>query len=198
MLEDGDAGSLCRSCRLTRTRPGDNDPDGLAAFAKAEAAKRRLIFGLLDLELPIGENLRFDLLSSQSGPVITGHDDGVITIDLAESDDARRERRRAELGEPYRTLLGHFRHEIGHYYWPILVERTGELERARSLFGDERLDYEEAIAAPLRARTAARLERSIRQRLRDDAPVGGLGRDVRPLPPHPRHAADGGGVRADR
>jgi hypothetical protein len=145
MLEEGDPGPLCRTCRLTRTRPADDEPDGLAAFAKAEAAKRRLIFQLLDLELPIGEDLRFDLLTSRNGPVVTGHDDGVITIDLAESDDSRRERRRAELGEPYRTLLGHFRHEIGHYYWPILAERTSELERARSLFGDERIDYEEAI-----------------------------------------------------
>lgn len=145
MLEEGDPGPLCRSCRLTRTRPADDDPDGLAAFAKAEAAKRRLIFQLLDLALPIGEDLRFDLLSSRAGPVVTGHDEGVITIDLAESDDARRERRRAELDEPYRTVLGHFRHEIGHYYWPILVERTGELERARALFGDDRRAYEEAI-----------------------------------------------------
>lgn len=145
VLEEGDPGPLCRSCRLTRTRPADEDADGIAAFAKAEGAKRRLIFQLLDLALPIGEDLSFDLLTSRTGPVVTGHADGVITIDLAESDDARRERRRAELGEPYRTMLGHFRHEIGHYYWPILVERTGELERARALFGDDRLDYEEAL-----------------------------------------------------
>ncbi|HEY5242229.1 MAG TPA: putative zinc-binding metallopeptidase [Polyangiaceae bacterium] len=145
VLEEGDPGPLCRSCRLTRTRPADDDPDGLAAFAKAEGAKRRLIFQLLDLGLPIGEDLAFDLLSSRTGPVVTGHDDGVITIDLAESDDARRERRRAELGEPYRTMLGHFRHEIGHYYWPILVEGTEELERARALFGDDRIDYQGAL-----------------------------------------------------
>jgi hypothetical protein len=145
VLEEGDPGPLCRSCRLTRTRPADDDPDGLVAFAKAEGAKRRLIFQLLDVGLPIGEDLAFDLLSSRTGPVVTGHNNGVITIDLAESDDARRERRRAELGEPYRTMLGHFRHEIGHYYWPILVERTGELERERSLFGDDRIGYEEAL-----------------------------------------------------
>jgi hypothetical protein len=145
VLEEGDPGPLCRSCRLTRTRPADDDPDGLAAFAKAEGAKRRLIFELLDLRLPIGDGLAFDLLSSRTGPVLTGHDNGVVTIDLAESDDARRERRRAKLGEPYRTMLGHFRHEIGHYYWPPLVEGTGELERARSLFGDDRIDYEGAL-----------------------------------------------------
>jgi hypothetical protein len=145
VLEEGDPGPLCRSCRLTRTRPGDDDPDGLVAFAKAEGAKRRLIFQLLDRGLPIGEDLAFDLRSSRTGPVVTGHDDGVITIDLAESDDARREQRRAELGEPYRTMLGHFRHEIGHYYWPLLVERAGELERARSLFGDDRISYDKAL-----------------------------------------------------
>jgi hypothetical protein len=104
-----------------------------------------LIFQLLDLPLPIGDDLAFDLLSSRYGPVVTGHDNGVITIDLAESDDARREQRRAELGEPYRELLGHFRHEIGHYYWPKLVEQAGGLDRCRELFGDERLDYDEAL-----------------------------------------------------
>jgi hypothetical protein len=146
MLEAGDPGPLCRSCRLTRTRPGDTDADGLAAFAKAEAAKRRLLFGLLELELGIeAGGLAFDLVRSGSTPVVTGHANGVITIDLAESDDARREQRRAKLGEPYRTLLGHFRHEIGHYYWPILIEQPGELERWRSLFGDERLDYADAL-----------------------------------------------------
>jgi hypothetical protein len=144
LVEDGDLGLLCRSCALTRTRPADSDAAALAAFASAEAAKRRLVFQLLDLRLPIGDDLAFDLLSSQFAPVVTGHDEGLITIDLAESDDARREQRRAELGEPYRTMLGHFRHEVGHYYWPILIERRGELDRWRSLFGDERTDYETA------------------------------------------------------
>jgi hypothetical protein len=145
VVEDGDPGPLCRSCALTRTRPADADHAAVAAFARAEAAKRRLLFQLLDFQLPIGQDLTFDLLSSHSAPVLTGHSDGVITIDLAESDDARREQRRAELGEPYRTMLGHFRHEIAHYYWPVLIERAGELERWRSLFGDERLDYDAAL-----------------------------------------------------
>ncbi len=145
VAEHENMGPLCFSCALTRTRPADADHAEIAAFARAEAAKRRLVFQLLDLALPIGEGLAFDLLSSRFGPVVTGHDDGVITIDLAESDDVRREQRRAELSEPYRTMLGHFRHEIGHYYWPVLVERTVELERWRELFGDERLDYECAI-----------------------------------------------------
>jgi hypothetical protein len=145
-LEPGEPGPLCRSCALTRTRPSDDDPDGLARFAGAETAKRRLLFELLDLKLPVDpERLRFDLLSSRLGPVTTGHADGVITIDLAESDDAEREQRRLQLGEPYRTVLGHFRHEIGHYYEPILVDGQGQREAARELFGDERTDYGAAL-----------------------------------------------------
>ncbi len=146
VVEDDDPSGLCRSCRLTRTRPADTDAVGLDEFALAEAAKRRLIFQLLDLGLPLGGDLGFELLSSERRPVTTGHADGLITLDLAESDDADRERRRAELGEPYRTVLGHFRHEIGHYFWPTIVEAAGRLERCRELFGDEREDYSEAIS----------------------------------------------------
>jgi len=148
LLGPEDPGPLCRSCRLTRARPSDQDAEGLEQFAAAEAAKRRLVFQLLDLGLPVeAEGLRFDLLTSRAGPVVTGHADGLITLDLAESDDARREQRRAELDEPYRTLLGHFRHEIGHFVWPMLVERPGgdALERCRELFGDDRADYGEAL-----------------------------------------------------
>jgi hypothetical protein len=140
-------GDLCRSCRLTRTRPNDGDAAGLAAFATAEGAKRRAIAQLLDLELPRVEpgSLAFDLLSSEHERVATGHADGVITIDLAESDDARREARRAELGEPYRTMLGHFRHELGHYFQPLLVTGDEAWDACRALFGDEREDYETAL-----------------------------------------------------
>jgi hypothetical protein len=146
VLEDDNPEGLCGSCRLTHKRPSDADADGLDNFAVAETAKRRLIFQLLDLGLPIEDDLSFELLSSERKSVSTGHADGVITLDLAESDDVDRERRRAELGEPYRTLLGHFRHEIGHYYWPIIVERAGRVEAYRGLFGDEREDYGEALA----------------------------------------------------
>ncbi|MGZ4297476.1 MAG: putative zinc-binding metallopeptidase, partial [Solirubrobacteraceae bacterium] len=114
-------GRLCRSCELTRERPNDADSAGMAAFAETEAAKRRVVVQLLDLRLPgvAPDRLRFNLLSSEHQPVTTGHADGVITIDLAESDDARREERRAELDEPYRTMLGHLRHELGHYFQPL-------------------------------------------------------------------------------
>jgi hypothetical protein len=138
---------LCRSCALTRTRPNDADPVGLAEFARAEAAKRRVIFQLLDLGLPGVEpgRLAFDLLSSEQQPVTTGHADGLITIDLAESDDARREQRRSELDEPYRTMLGHLRHELGHYFQPLIVCGEAQWAACRALFGDERQDYGAAL-----------------------------------------------------
>jgi hypothetical protein len=138
---------LCRSCELTRTRPGDSDVIGLAELADAEAAKRRVIMQLLDLGLPrvTPGQLSFDLLSSEARPVQTGHADGVITIDLAESDDARREQRRTELGEPYRTVLGHLRHELGHYFQPLLISGDEDWAACRALFGDDREDYGEAL-----------------------------------------------------
>ncbi len=144
---------LCRSCRLTRTRPDDGDPEALAAFADAEAQKRRLVYQLDELGLPVepydestDRGLAFDLLSSRYDRVMIGHDDGLITLDLAESDDAHREQVRQQMGEAYRTVLGHFRHEIGHYYWDVLVQGDEARTTAfRSLFGDETLDYGQAI-----------------------------------------------------
>jgi hypothetical protein len=140
-------GELCASCRLTRTRPADDDAEGIERFQVAEAAKRWLLFELGELGLPVESwreregGLAFELLSSERAPVTTGHADGVITLDVAESDDAHREAVRDELGEPYRTVLGHFRHEMGHYYWPRLVPEGAARARCRELFGDEREDY---------------------------------------------------------
>src|ERR1700753_273971 len=144
---------LCLSCRLTRTRPNDSDIDALAAFAEAEKAKRRLIAELYELKLPIvGRDedpeygLAFDLLSSANEKVFTGHDNGVITLDLAEGDDVHREQLRVAMAEPYRTLLGHFRHEIGHYYFYRLGGTSGEyVKRFNELFGDPDADYQEAL-----------------------------------------------------
>jgi len=146
-------GKLCAACALTRTRPADADREGLEALAAAEAAKRRLLFELADLGLPIDSwrdrrgGLVFDLLSSAHEPVTTGHADGVIVLDLAEADTVRREQRRAELGEPYRTVLGHLRHEIGHYYQPIVApEGSPARDVCRARFGDDREDYQEAMS----------------------------------------------------
>jgi hypothetical protein len=143
---------LCRSCRLTRTRPADDDEAGLPEFAKAEAAKRRLVMELSELGLPIiGRDedpvagLCFDLLSSAHTTVMTGHEDGLITLDLAESDDVHREELRISMDEPYRTLLGHFRHEIGHYYFSVLADHSPARAEADAMFGDADADYQEAL-----------------------------------------------------
>jgi hypothetical protein len=154
-LAPADAPSgLCECCQLTRTRPSDQDLVGLAEFARTEAAKRRLVFQLDQLGLPTTSRsvdpehgLAFDLLSSVSAPVTTGHDSGVITIDLAEGDDPHREALRISLDEPYRTVLGHLRHEIGHWYWDVLVDGSDALPACRELFGDDRADYSEALQA---------------------------------------------------
>ena len=126
--------------------------DGMDELVRGEMAKRRLIFQLAELQLPVtprdemaGRGLAFDLLSSTATKVVTGHDNGVITLDLAEADGEHRERMRQQLSEPYRTLLGHFRHEIGHYYWPILVDGPETLDACRELFGDDRADYATAV-----------------------------------------------------
>jgi hypothetical protein len=91
--------------------------------------------------------LAFDFLAETPAQpkVLTGHDDGLITIALKEGDDSERERMRENMGELYRTPLGHFRHEVGHHYWDLLVRQTDFLEPFRALFGDERADYAQAL-----------------------------------------------------
>lgn len=145
-------GGLCQSCALTIERPNDNDTVGLVEFARAEAAKRRLVAELSELKLPIigrdqdpDYGLAFRLLSSAHERVITGHENGVITLDLAEGDDVHREQLRVEMDEPYRTLLGHFRHEVGHYYYYRLVRSAEYLQRFNELFGDPDAPYQDAL-----------------------------------------------------
>ena len=146
----------CACCRHNRTVPNIGDASQLADWRKLEVAKHRLFYSLLRLDLPLKDNaqepirhLAFDFLAATPDPnapkVMTGHDNGVITIALAEADDVEREKNRTALREPYRTLLGHFRHEIGHYYWDRLVQDGGRLDAFRSVFGDERADYGEAL-----------------------------------------------------
>lgn len=143
----------CFACRLTRTRPASDDPIALDELAGVEAAKRRLVLQLVHLGLPVVPwdveegGLGFDLLSSLSAgkPVMIGHANGIITLDLAESLDDRREAVRVQLGEPYRTVLGHLRHEVGHYYQNVLLADDALWERCRDLFGDERVSYQDAI-----------------------------------------------------
>lgn len=151
--EDAPAGR-CFSCRLTRRRPAADDTVALEKLARTEEAKRRLILQLGDLGLPITPwdarpgGLGFDLISSLTDgkPVMIGHSNGIITIDLAESLDDRREALRVRLGEPYRTILGHLRHEVGHYYQNVLLTDDASWARCRALFGDERESYKEALS----------------------------------------------------
>ncbi|CAN5356256.1 putative zinc-binding metallopeptidase [soil metagenome] len=142
LVEDG--GGQCRSCRLTRTVPPRSDPDAQAAWADAEAAKRMLMFQADELGLDLS-GVVFDLKSSSHEPVITGHANGVVTIDVNEADDLVRARMRERMGEAYRTMLGHFRHEIGHYLWMTMVDRGRRIASFRQVFGDERADYRQAL-----------------------------------------------------
>ena len=148
-------GGQCSACELTRTRPADGDATGLAQLVDAERAKRHLVAELDALGFPVVSKavdpvngLAFDLLSSTQEQVLIAHADGIVTIDLAESDDAHREKVRDQLDEPYRTMLGHLRHEVGHYYEWQLVERgpADVLARARELFGDETVSYSDSVA----------------------------------------------------
>ena len=150
-------GALCRSCRHNRVIPDLAVPGVLERWRLIEQAKRRMLYTLVRLGVPAGEApmqpLVFDFLydpSAERGDVPqlqTGHAGGVVTLNLIEAEDVARERIRRDLGEPYRTLLGHFRHEVAHYYWHNLVEWSADLGPFRRLFGDERLDYLAALAS---------------------------------------------------
>lgn len=153
MVAVGDGDDRCRSCRHTEDTPAVRDPANSRAWFKLESAKRSLFYVLYQLGLPTpgtatDGGLAFRFLDGGGGfDVTTGHLGGTITLDIIEADDAQREARRLTLGEPYRTLLGHFRHEIGHYYWDQLIAPGKWLEPFRTLFGDERADYAAATAA---------------------------------------------------
>ena len=148
----------CLAHSLIRREPAADDTIAVEKLVSTGIALRRLIYQLIDIGLPVDPfwqkegGLAFDLLSSYSGGnrVVIGHASGVITIDLVESLDAYRESLRVHLGEPYRTMLGHFRHEVGHYYQNVLVEThpgaARYLDECREIFGDERADYQDEIA----------------------------------------------------
>ena len=151
-----DAPCSCAACRLNRTIPDLGLDKNHEPWRQVELARRRLVSQLIGLGLPVeprspdGSNggLAFDTLSSLPGqvPVMTGHTMGVVTLNLVEADDAHRERIRSEMREPYRTLLGHYRHEVGHYYWDRLVRDDACIADFRALFGDERADYGAALS----------------------------------------------------
>ena len=151
-LPEGAPPGLCSACALTRTIPNLERPGHLEAWIRLERAKRRLLWTLQGLGLTWRSRaedpehgLVFEFLSDADMPpgerASTGHTDGHIVVKAEEADDAVIAKHRQDLSEPYRTVLGHFRHEIGHYYWNVLVRERGREEAFRGLFGDERIDY---------------------------------------------------------
>ena len=157
---------FCPACQLNRTIPPLSDPKLLDRWQRIEVAKHRLVYSLFRLGLPVvpkektpvppagsgspeeeTEGIAFDFMAQLSAEqkIMTGHNKGVITLNIEEGDEAERARNKLDLGEKYRTLLGHFRHEIGHYYWDLLISGGPLLENFRQLFGDERKDYGEAL-----------------------------------------------------
>ena len=145
---------FCKACELNRIIPALTSNENLRRWKSIEIAKHRLIYSLLRLRLPVQKKadeeetgIAFDFLADTSPKekVITGHDSGTITLNIEEADEAERVKHKLDLGERYRTLLGHFRHEIGHYYWEVLIKNTEVLEPYRALFGDEEMDYAEAL-----------------------------------------------------
>jgi hypothetical protein len=152
-----DAGSddlYCRACRHNDLVPTVDDAQNLVRWQTIERAKKRLMYSLLQLHLPLatrnedpvhGLSFRFLAEAVAPAPVMTGHESGVITLPLSEADDAEREYRRTLFHEPYHTLLGHFRHEIGHHYWDLLVANSAARQDFLALFGDSTVNYDDAL-----------------------------------------------------
>ncbi len=156
IVDAGTGEPMCAACRHNRVVPELGTSDNRLSWLKIENAKHRLFYTLFRLGLVQsvdigGENepLTFKFMADYPdtpGPkVMTGHDNGVVTIALSEADDAEREKRRKLMNEPYRTLIGHFRHEVGHYFWDKLVRDGGRLGECRAVFGDDREDYQQAL-----------------------------------------------------
>ncbi len=155
LLPAEDASSFCVACAMNRVIPDLDNDINLLRWKNTEVAKHRLIYSLLRLKLPFEiaaeertESLLFHFMADTptGDKVMTGHDNGIITINVAEADEAERAKNKYDLGERYRTLLGHFRHESGHFYWDMLIRDKPVLKKYRQLFGDERQDYSAALA----------------------------------------------------
>ena len=156
-LVDAGGDALCQACKLNRTISDLTQPENLRRWQRIEIAKHRLVYSLIRLGLPIESKveapktgLAFDFLvpppgEETQGKVLTGHDNGEITLNVAEADDAIRAKMRENMHEPYRTLLGHFRHEIAHYYFERLVQGSKSYPLFRKTFGDEAKDYNKAL-----------------------------------------------------
>ncbi|PIB26780.1 putative zinc-binding metallopeptidase [Maribacter sp. 4G9] len=145
---------FCLACSLNRTIPDLDNPENHSHWKQIEFAKHRLIYQLLRLRLQIisktddpAYGLCFDFVSPKSSNNIkTGHANGVITILISEADSVIREKVKHEMKERYRTLLGHFRHEVGHYFWDILVKNNNDiLSKFRKIFGDDTVSYRDSL-----------------------------------------------------
>lgn len=149
------ASPFCIACSLNRTIPGLSTFVNQDKWKRIEIAKHRLVYSLLCLRLPVKakkniddtSGIAFDFMgdTSPAERVMTGHDNGVITLNIEEADEGQLTRHKLDLGEKYRTLLGHFRHEIGHYYWDVLIKDSAHLDTFRRLFGNEEKDYSGAL-----------------------------------------------------
>jgi len=156
LVPESNGSTFCKACELNRIIPDLSNPEYILRWRKLEVAKHRLIYSLLRFKLPLlskttdeNNGLAFDFVADISTKpnekILTGYSNGIITINIAEADDIEREMTRRSMQEVYRTLLGHFRHEIGHYYWERLIRDTDRIRAFRELFGDERLDYQKAL-----------------------------------------------------
>jgi len=155
LIPESSDSQFCKACSFNRTVPDISNPEYRLRWSTIESAKHRLIYTLLRLRLPLynktddeERGLLFDFMADEENSekrVLTGHSNGVITLNIAEADDIEREMARKSMDEVYRTVLGHFRHEIGHYYWDRLIDNSAYLDEYRALFGDERKDYGEAL-----------------------------------------------------
>lgn len=153
---------LCHSCALTKIIPDQSKELNATRWYRMEHAKRRLLFTLISLGLPVWTQypgkpqLQFQFLEdveedeygqelTVKSTVITGHNNGMITLNLKEAEDSSRIMMREQMNERYRTLVGHFRHESGHFYWDWFIRDSEELDEFRTIFGDERQDYTQSL-----------------------------------------------------
>ncbi len=153
-METNDPQEFCLSCSLNRTIPHLKTSENLEKWRQIEFAKQRLIYQLLRYRLPVKSKvhdvqngLYFDFLAKEDVPeeskdIKTGHANGVITLLISEADPVVREQLKKQLSERYRTLLGHLRHEVGHYFWDRLIrDDPQKVQRFRAIFGDESQSY---------------------------------------------------------
>ncbi len=207
LLPVDDQRTYCQSCRLNKVVPDLSETGTVIQWAKLEAAKRHLIYTLMQLGLPVEgkqeaaelgisfaflEDSRFNA-NVREAYIATGHASGLITLNLAEADDEHREKTRRQLGEYYRTIVGHFRHESGHYYYDLLVRGKHWETPFRELFGNPDRDYQKVRA--LRTAGISRLALGLHQCLCHGAPAGRLGRNLGALPAHAGYAGNRPGVR---